>query len=96
MAFSRRQAKNREVALTDSCATPNHPLMDPLWLDTMLMGDIVVGVQPGRSLGLVATGIGHRLRKSLRARLKLALHAALGRNRPRKASLKPRRATDGE
>jgi CelD/BcsL family acetyltransferase involved in cellulose biosynthesis len=96
MAFSRRQAKNREVALTDSCATPNHPLMDPLWLDTMEMGDIIVGVQPGRSLGLAATGFSHRLRKGLRARLKLAIQTALGRNRPQRPSLTPRRATGGE
>jgi CelD/BcsL family acetyltransferase involved in cellulose biosynthesis len=35
------------IRFVDSCAVPDHPLMDHLWRDRLAMADVMIGVSPG-------------------------------------------------
>jgi len=35
------------VAFADSCATPDHPMIDHLWRERLAMADLMIGLQPG-------------------------------------------------
>ena len=35
------------IEFVDSCAVPNHPLMDHLWRDRLAMADLMIGLSPG-------------------------------------------------
>jgi CelD/BcsL family acetyltransferase involved in cellulose biosynthesis len=35
------------IKFVDSCAVPDHPLMDHLWRDRLAMADVMIGVGPG-------------------------------------------------
>ena len=35
------------IHFVDSCAVPDHPLMDHLWRDRLAMADVMIGVSPG-------------------------------------------------
>jgi len=35
------------VAFADSCATPDHPMIDHLWRDRLAMTDLMIGLKPG-------------------------------------------------
>jgi hypothetical protein len=60
------QHANAEIRLTDSCAIPNHPMIDRLWPDRRPIADMVLGLRPGpRQLGF------RLILAVLRARLRL-------------------------
>ena len=35
------------VAFADSCATPDHPMIDHLWRERLAMADLMIALQPG-------------------------------------------------
>jgi hypothetical protein len=35
------------VEFADSCATPDHPMIDHLWRERLVMSDVAIGLQPG-------------------------------------------------
>jgi CelD/BcsL family acetyltransferase involved in cellulose biosynthesis len=35
------------IEFVDSCAVPDHPLMDHLWRDRLAMADVIIGLSPG-------------------------------------------------
>jgi CelD/BcsL family acetyltransferase involved in cellulose biosynthesis len=35
------------IRFVDSCAVPDHPLMDRLWRDRLVMADVMIGLRPG-------------------------------------------------
>ena len=35
------------VTFADSCATPDHPMIDHLWRERLAMADLMIGLQPG-------------------------------------------------
>ena len=35
------------VTFADSCATPDHPMIDHLWRDRLAMTDLMIGLKPG-------------------------------------------------
>jgi hypothetical protein len=35
------------VAFADSCATPDHPMIDHLWRERLAMADLMIGLRPG-------------------------------------------------
>jgi hypothetical protein len=35
------------IEFVDSCAVPDHPLMDHLWRDRLAMADVMIGLSPG-------------------------------------------------
>jgi CelD/BcsL family acetyltransferase involved in cellulose biosynthesis len=38
------------IEFADSCAVPDHPLMDHLWRDRLAMADLMIGLSPGANL----------------------------------------------
>jgi hypothetical protein len=40
------------IRFADSCAVPDHPLMDHLWRDRLAMADVMVALGPGASFAL--------------------------------------------
>ncbi len=42
LALTERLAADPTVALTDSCAVQDHPMIDRLWPDRMVVGDVLI------------------------------------------------------
>jgi CelD/BcsL family acetyltransferase involved in cellulose biosynthesis len=40
------------IRFVDSCAVPNHPLIDHLWRDRLAMADLMIGPRPGGNFAL--------------------------------------------
>jgi CelD/BcsL family acetyltransferase involved in cellulose biosynthesis len=41
------------IAFADSCATPDHPMIDHIWRERLPMGDWLIGLAPGTAFDLV-------------------------------------------
>ena len=66
------------VAMTDSCAVPDHPMIDRLWPDRMAVADLAIALRPGASVR-TSLGIGmERLRRRIRAGAKTLLQRRRG------------------
>ena len=46
MEFTEALVADDTVAV-DSCATPDHPMIDHLWRERLAMADLMIGLQPG-------------------------------------------------
>ncbi len=66
LALTRSLAARPDIALTDSCAIANHPMIDHLWPGRMAVADILVGTRPGISAATIVDDarelVGRRLR----------------------------------
>ncbi len=40
------------IRFADSCAVPEHPLMDHLWRDRLAMADVMIALGPGGNFAL--------------------------------------------
>jgi hypothetical protein len=40
------------MAFADSCATPDHPMIDHLWRERIAMADLMIALQPGPRFAL--------------------------------------------
>ncbi len=83
LAHSRRLAATPGLALVDSCAVEDHPMIGRVWEDALAFEDWAVGLraESGRPLAIwVALG---RARAGAREGLKRAVYWALGRKRSR-------------
>ena len=47
MEFTEALVADDTVACADSCATPDHPMIDHLWRERLAMADLMIGLQPG-------------------------------------------------
>jgi hypothetical protein len=72
MDMTDRLLKDKSVAVVDSCATTNHPMIDHLWRGRLRVVDVMLGVAPNRPSAF--NGILHRVkfRRSLREKAKSA------------------------
>jgi CelD/BcsL family acetyltransferase involved in cellulose biosynthesis len=43
---------DKTMAFADSCATPDHPMIDHLWRERIAMADVMIALQPGRRFAL--------------------------------------------
>ena len=64
---------DERIALVDSCAVPEHPMIDHLWRERMAVGDVLIGLRRGspgafgRSAGtLMLASRAQRLAKAAR------------------------------
>ena len=46
LEITERQLADADVAVTDSCAAPDHPMIDRLWCERMAVVDVVLDLQP--------------------------------------------------
>ncbi len=59
------QLADAGVALTDSCAVPDHPMIDRIWPDRMDVADLAIALKPGASVGFVVALRLERLRRRI-------------------------------
>lgn len=69
------QEADRALALTDSCAIPDHPMIDRLWRDRMRVADVAVALRPGATAGFSGAVAAERAGRGLRAGVKRLLLA---------------------
>ena len=74
LELSKRQKRDDRVLAIDSCAVPDHPMIDRLWRDRLALQDIAVEVGPDRSRAFPSALAGERLWRRLRASAKAVLH----------------------
>ena len=77
-----RQRQADGVDLTDSCAQPDHPMIDHLWSGRLDLADALVAVSPGAGLGFRSLHALELARRGARSGVKAAvlrLRAASGR-----------------
>ncbi|MCW6508943.1 GNAT family N-acetyltransferase [Lichenifustis flavocetrariae] len=81
-AIGRIQLEDREMILTDSCAIPDHAMIDRLWPGRINVVDLLVGQRGGFPPTFRAAGRMERMRRRFRSFGKKLL-AAAWRRRPR-------------
>jgi CelD/BcsL family acetyltransferase involved in cellulose biosynthesis len=72
--LTRAQLAMSSVALTDSCAIENHPMIDKLWPERMAVTDLVIAVTPGDTRRFAACTKIERGRRHLRRKVKTLWH----------------------
>ncbi len=86
LGLTEAQRLNPGVDVTDSCAVPDHPMIDRLWLDRLAVVDTLVAVMPGASArfgGIVAGELRRRRTKAWVKRMVGGLRAMRDRRRSR-------------
>ncbi len=71
--LSERQKQDGRVLVTDSCAVPDHPMIDRLWRDRLDLQDVALAVAPDRDRAFRSAVAGERLWRRLRASAKAIL-----------------------
>jgi CelD/BcsL family acetyltransferase involved in cellulose biosynthesis len=79
--FTRRQLKDETIRQTDSCAIPDHPMIDRLWPDRLDITDIAISLSPSRETAFHRAADAEERRRQMRARLKRIYRTAVGRLR---------------
>lgn len=77
--LTKAQLARRGVEMTDSCAIPNHPMIDRHWPDRVAVGDLAVQLQTGREREFLASCRKDRRRRGLRAFAKRTANGLLKR-----------------
>ncbi|MCW2285217.1 CelD/BcsL family acetyltransferase involved in cellulose biosynthesis [Rhodoblastus acidophilus] len=77
MDMTDRLLADKSVAFVDSCAIPNHPMIDHLWRERLRVADVMLAVAPDRPLAFAALLHSETLLLTLREKTKSAL-ARLG------------------
>ncbi len=79
--LTQAQLADPTLALTDSCAVANHPMIDKLWPDRLAITDVILAVQPGDTKRFAWSVRIERVRRDARRRAKaflLSLRARAG------------------
>lgn len=76
--------KDESIAATDSCATPDHPMIDHLWRERLALSDRLIALRPGESV-----------RFNLACNLETLRRIAVGAAKSIRNTLRPARAADG-
>ena len=74
LEFTRRQIADGSIELTDSCAIPDHPMIDRIWPGRMAVCDLLVEVSKDRSDAFTSAGERERLRRRARGLAKQFYH----------------------
>lgn len=72
LEFTAVQAADPTIALTDSCAVPDHPMIDRVWPDRMGIADLMIDLHPDAPSRFAWACRLERLRRTLRAKAKAA------------------------
>lgn len=77
--FTRRQVMNEQTTSTDSCAIPDHPMIDRLWPDRLPIADIAMSITHGKARAFDGAFRKEMFRRKIRAFAKRAYYAATRR-----------------
>lgn len=89
LEYTRRQIEDASVDATDSCAIPDHPMINHIWADRLAIVDLFVAVAPQSVVAFRVAADRESRRRGLRAFAKRAVTAArrhVGRALARKAA----------
>ena len=75
------QLDDPAIAVTDSCAIPDHPMIDRIWAGRMRMCDLMIDLRPDSPLRFDVACAANRLTGALRARVKTVYRRLTGRRR---------------
>ncbi len=81
LAMSRALEADRELALVNSCAEPNHPMIDRLWSARIELADFVLATKAGPNVALSLALAARRAKAFARARLKRLVAGRRGQGR---------------
>ncbi|PPQ36960.1 GNAT family N-acetyltransferase [Rhodoblastus acidophilus] len=73
MDMTDRLLNDKEVEIVDSCAIPDHPMIDHLWRVRLPVADVMLGVAPEGRFAFNGLLQREKFRRSLRERTKAAL-----------------------
>jgi hypothetical protein len=79
--FTRRQLQDDGIRLTDSCAIPDHPMIDRLWPDRLEVTDIAMSITASREEAFHRAADAEERRRQMRDKLKRIYRATVGRAR---------------
>ena len=82
--LTRHHCADPAIALTDSTATPDHPMINPIWRGRLAIGDVLIPLRPRDPVVSLIEGVlslRHRVREAARH----AIHSIRNRNSPRNA-----------
>jgi len=79
--LSRALQRDPAIALTDSCAISDHPMIDRLWPARLQLVDCAIATRPGRALGLTLWLKREEVRLRLRAAAKTVINRLRGARR---------------
>ena len=68
-----------DIALTDSCAIANHPMIDRFWPDRIGLCDVAVALDPTRPRAFLSACTIERIKRGFRERVKRVANRALRR-----------------
>lgn len=74
LAMAERQRRDPAVTLTDSCAVPNHPMIDGIWTGRMEVADLLVACPGANKAAFTRAAAALRLRAAVRRRVKAGYH----------------------
>lgn len=78
--LTKKQLEKTDLALTDSCAIQNHPMINQVWHQRIEIADLWVAVRPERSTLALAGRIREQMRRRVRSMAKQAYYKlALGK-----------------
>ncbi len=78
LEFTRRQAFERDVSFTDSCAIPDHPMIDRIWPERLPIVDLFVATSRDRAGAFRSIASREILRRKLRTIAKQAWYRIIG------------------
>jgi CelD/BcsL family acetyltransferase involved in cellulose biosynthesis len=68
------------ITRADSCAVPDHPMINHLWRDRMRVADVMIAAPSVSPMIFAMTAAGERLRRRLRAFAKSTYYLLTGRH----------------
>ena len=78
---AKAQLEEEGIAFTDSCAIPDHPMIDHIWRERLSIADALLATAPAQSRRFALGAAGESARRGLREMAKRALYRALGRKK---------------
>jgi CelD/BcsL family acetyltransferase involved in cellulose biosynthesis len=79
--FTERQLQETSIRHTDSCAIPDHPMIDRLWPERLDITDIAISVSASRDVAFERACDAEVRRRTMRATLKRVYLTTVGRMR---------------
>ncbi|MBV1702761.1 MAG: GNAT family N-acetyltransferase [Hyphomicrobiales bacterium] len=70
--FSKAQSAEEGLHFTDSCAIPDHPMIDHIWRDRMEMVDLLVSTKTHQTRNFALHALAERMRRRMREHVKTA------------------------
>ncbi len=95
LEITETQLADPAVLTTDSCAEPNHPMIDRLWPDRQTLVDVMIDLHPSEPVSFRAVYAIERLAIAARARAKTMVNAVRALARRRQGTHRRSRAGTG-